>query len=146
MKPNPRRLAVACGIVLAAGCQTVEPQAVRRPSARKDACAERLHDVCEHLLLYYSTHRKLPPTLDQFKSAAGPTLPPLVCPASGRPYVYDAEGVAIPGRPGRVVLYDPEASHSGMRWGILVGAPSAGVNMTARVILLADDELVSPAE
>ena len=135
MKTNPKLITLACVIGLAAGCQTTEPDLVRQPSVKKDPCAERLHDISGHLLLCYSTHRKLPPTPAELASDGGLPLPPLVCPASGKPYVYNPDGVSIPNLPGRLVLYDPEPSHSGMRWGILVGPSADGASITARVIL-----------
>ena len=135
MKTNPKLIALACVIGLAAGCQPAEPGLGRQPSVKKDPCAERLHDICGHLLLYYSTHGKLPPTPAELTSDDGLPLPPLVCPASGKPYVYNPDGVSIPNLPGRLVLYDPEPSHSGMRWGILVAPSADGASITARVIL-----------
>ena len=68
---------------------------------------------------------------------------PIVCPVSGRPYVYKAAGRSLPGRQGRLVLYDPEPSHSGMRWGILVRTPASGGLMTANVILVSESDLAS---
>ncbi len=146
MKPSPERAALVCWIglaVLAAGCQTSEPPMVRRPSVRKDPCAERLHDLCGHLLLYYSTHGRLPPTLADLKPTGGLPLPPLVCPASEKPYVYDPTGLTIAHQPGRLVVYDPEPSHSGMRWGILVRKTTDGSSPTARVILVDEGEFTS---
>ncbi len=146
MKPSPERAALLCWIGLAAlagGCQTAEPEPDRRPSVRKDPCAERLHDLCGHLLLHYSTHGKLPPTLAELRPTAGLPLPPLACPASEKPYVYNPTGLAIANQPGRLVVYDPEPSHSGMRWGILVAQTPDGSNITARVILVAEAEFTS---
>jgi hypothetical protein len=146
MIPGRKLMALACRagswalVVLACGCQVTEPAAVRPRSLGKDPCAERLHDVCGHLLLYYASHKRLPPTLAELKSTPTMPLPPLVCPASGKPYVYDPAGVSIPGRPGRLVLYDPEPSHSGMRWAVMVGTPADATNVTTRVILLPESE------
>jgi len=122
---------------LAVGCQskTTVPE-VRRPSLELDPCAERLHDLSGRFLLYYSLHGRLPETFDAMPplDPAHPT--PAVCPASGEPYVYCPKGLAIPGRPGILVLYDPLPSHGGMRWGIFVDRTSGGTRLTARVILL----------
>ena len=132
-------LAVALAIVLAAaGCRTVAPED-RRPSVRMDACAERLHDACGQLLLYYSLHQRLPETLDALATLGAPAPLPLVCPVSGKPYVYRPEGLAVPAQPGRLVLYDADPSHSGMRWGVLVGGAEEGKRLTTRVVLLPDN-------
>ena len=138
--------ALLCWIGLAAlatGCQTPKPELIRRPSVSKDACAERLHDVCGQLLLYHSIYKRLPQALEELKTPGSATLPLLVCPVSGKPYFYSRDGLQIPGRSGRLVLYDATASHSGMRWGILVDDPGSGRPLTARVILLAEEPVFS---
>ena len=53
---------------LAAGCHPPAPEA-RPADVRTDACAERLHDLCGQVLLYYATHRKLPPTMKDLASS-----------------------------------------------------------------------------
>jgi len=139
-----RRDRLACRlwwIVLAAaavGCQVKEPA---RPSARMDACADRLHDLCGHLLLYYSAHGKLPPSLEDLNSTGRFRPPPAVCPVSGKAYVYNPEGLEIPDRQGRLVVYDPEPSHAGMRWGILVDASADAASITARVIMVTEQDV-----
>ena len=99
-----------------------------------DPCAERLHDACGQLLLYYSTHQELPQGLDDL-SELGPELgaPPLVCPTSGKPYVYDRQGLQVPGWPGRLVVYDAEPCHAGRRWGIVAEPPQPGKPLVVRV-------------
>ena len=146
MRLAPKLVAVAClAAIVATGCPpAAEPVAVHRPSLKNDPCAERLHDICGALLMYYATRRQLPPTPAALRSTAGVPLPPLVCPASGKPYVYTPAGVPIPQRTGRVVMYDPQPSHSGMRWAVLA-TPSPDGNITARVILVADKDLALPA-
>ena len=137
-------LACCIGLAaLAAGCRTAAP-AARRPSVEADACAERLHDLSGRLLLHYSLHRRLPETLEAL-ATPGPEQPvPLVCPVSGKPYVYRPEGLQVPGRPGRLVLYDAAACHSGMRWGVFVDDAGDARRLIARVILI-PDELVPSA-
>jgi len=53
--------------------------------------------------------------------------------------VYEPDGLRLPGRSGLLVVYDAEASHSGMRWGILVDSPESGKAPTLRVILLSEE-------
>jgi len=147
MRLSHKIIALVCLISLASGCRTsMEGELVRRPSVKKDPCAGRLHDVCGHLLQYYAIHMQLPPTPAALRSSGSLPLPPLVCPASGKPYVYDPNGVHVSNRPGRVVLYDPEPSHWGMRWAILIGPSVGGANITARVILLPEEEFAPASE
>jgi hypothetical protein len=146
--PRHRRMLVAPAAAwlvvaaLAGGCQTPPPQ-TQRPPVQFDACAERLHDLCGQFLLYYSAHRKLPPTVADLAAAGSLSSAPPVCPVSRRPYVYNPSGLTVPGRKGRVVLYDAEPCHSGMRWGVLVDTPAGGGLITANVILLSENELIS---
>jgi hypothetical protein len=127
--------ALACALVVAAaGCQT--GAAARRAGADIDPCAERLHDLSGRLLFYYSLHGALPAALEDLASADPTPLPPLVCPVSGKPYVYNREGLPVRGRPGRAVLYDAAPTHAGMRWAALVDPPIEGKPRTARVLLL----------
>jgi hypothetical protein len=120
---------------VAAGCQTAAP-AARRPGVDIDPCAERLHDTCGRFLLYFSIHGRLPDTLDELTRVDSQTLPPLVCPISGKPYVYSKDGPRVPGRAGLLVLYDADPVHSGMRWGILADVGAEGRPPTLRVILV----------
>ena len=147
MLGRSRTTALACWIgllALASGCQSVGPARLRRPGAAKDPCAERLHDLCGQLLLYYSNYKKLPPTLTDLKSVGAPPGPPWVCPMSGKPYIYDSNSAPIAGGGGRLVLFDAEPSHSGTRWGILVDKASGGANFTARVVVVAETDLHPP--
>jgi hypothetical protein len=145
MRRNLELLSLACGVALAmvaGGCQTSTPSA-RRPSAKIDPCAERLHDICGRLLLYYRGNGKLPVALADMKGLDSGALPPLVCPLSDKPYIYRKDGLRVTGRPGLLVLYDAEPVHSGMRWGISVETASEGQPLTGRVVLLPDSPLFS---
>jgi len=134
----------ACWIIavlIVTGCQTSQTSvpSVQRPSVKvDDPCAQRLHDVCGQLLLYHSIHKRLPNDLAELKNLNSAT-PPLVCPTSGEFYIYNPRGLRISGQLGRLVLYDAIASHSGMRWGILVGDADSRKPLQTRVILLPED-------
>jgi len=127
---------------MAAGCETSAPQA-RRAGAEIVPCAERLHEICGHLLLYYSINGKLPERLADLKSTGPEPLPPLACPDSGKPYIYNRAGLAVPGRPGRLVLYDGGPCHSGMRWGILADVAADEQPLTTRVVPLPETPVFS---
>jgi len=137
-----RGLEIAALAALLGGCApTARPPAEARPSVRKDPCAERLHEISGHLLLYVSTHKELPATAERFRAWCGPDLPPLVCPASGRPYAYNPAGIPLPHLAGRMVLYDAGPTHHGMRWGILVSGSPGGGGLVAKVVLVAEKDL-----
>ena len=138
MKTSSSLIYISCALafaVAAAGCRTAAP-AARRAGADFDPCAERLHDTCGRFLLHFSIHGRLPDTLDELARVDSQTPPPLVCPVSGKPYVYSKDGPRLPGRPGRLVLYDAEPVHCGMRWGILADVAAEGRPPTLRVILV----------
>jgi len=119
--------------VLAAGCRTSFPPPVTA-GLGTDPCADRLHDICGRLLLYYAVHTELPGGIaDLDKTAPDPAVP-LVCPASGKPYVYTLPGLQVPGWSGRLIMYDAEPCHSGKRWGILAEPPRPGESIVLRVV------------
>jgi len=134
---------MVCGLAGAAavpGCPRAEPEP-HRPVLDTDPCAERLHDVCGYLLSYYAANRKLPDALGDL-AAVGMTSPALLsCPTSGKPYTYDPFGPALPGRRGRLVVYDAEPTHAGMRWGILAVMPPGGGLISANVVLVSEKDL-----
>ncbi|MCY2954380.1 MAG: hypothetical protein NTU53_20810 [Planctomycetota bacterium] len=113
----------------AAGCQSTRPaaspssggrQGAQQPAAI-DPCAERLHEICGSLLMHYHLYKRLPQQLSDLSALDAIDKPiPLVCPLSGKPYVYDPKGFDLRGKPGRIIIYDPEPSHSFMRWAINV--------------------------
>ncbi len=144
------RATAVCWLIVAAvtaGCPTSAPPSPVRPArggGDLDACAQRLHNISGALLLHYAAHRTLPPDADALAASDTVPLPPLVCPASNRPYHYDPAGLTIPGLTGRLVLYDAEASHDGMRWGILVGPPAGG--MIATKVIPVSEATVTRAE
>jgi hypothetical protein len=116
--------------------ESVDPPA-HRPSVKSDPCADRLHDLSGHLLMYHGLNRRLPAKLEDLEGGMG-KLPPLVCPVSKKPYVYTPEGMEIAGRDEIMIVHDPEPSHSGMRWAILVAPPESGKALTTRVIMLTE--------
>lgn len=126
-------LALVSAVWLASGCVATKPSAGRPKAADDialDPCAARLHDLSGRLLLYYAANRRLPKRL----AALPAPHSPLVCPVSGKPYIYDPEGLVLPERPGRLVLYDPAPSHLGGRWGITLIKSAPGAPLTTRVI------------
>ena len=104
------------------------PDAPGRPTApiglATDACAERLHALCGPLLYYYAVNRRLPERLDELRDLAG--LDPAAefsCPVSGQPYIYNPHGLPRGEKPGFLILYDAQPSHSGLRWAVMVEPP-----------------------
>jgi hypothetical protein len=118
------------------GCQTLPRSSTNRIASTNDACAERLHDICGRLLLHYSNHRRLPERLDALESTQEMQLPSLWCPVSKKPYIYARNGEPRSGQPGRLILFDSEANHSGMRWGVFVNLRGDKTIMDSRVILI----------
>jgi hypothetical protein len=142
--------------LLAAGCHTSSPQkqsdvpAAQSSSERlhtdpntlTDPCAENLQNICEAMLLYYTTNKLLPAALPELQpyADAGTQLA-FSCPVSGDPYDYVPAGLIGPGIHDRLVLYDAEPVHNGHRWAIVMshGAPAQPV--TLFVIPLSDSLL-----
>jgi hypothetical protein len=145
MSRSPSLQALACGAALALfalGCQTAAP-AARKGGAMLDPCAERLHEISGALLLYCSSTGQLPEKLADLKAADLEPLPPLVCPLSGKPYVYDPQGLPVQGRRGRLVVYDAAPSHNGKRWGILADLGADDKPLSSRVVLVPEGPVFS---
>jgi hypothetical protein len=60
-----------------------------------DPCATNLQTLTGQLLFFYSVIGTLPPSLDKLPKMDGETAS-LVCPKSGKPYVYFPEGLRAP--------------------------------------------------
>jgi hypothetical protein len=107
------------------------------PITNTDACATRLHDLCEPLLFYYLKNHKLPGRLDELKGEPGFDGPvDLTCPVSHLPYVYNPVGILTAVSRSRIIAYDAAPSHSGMRWAISIIEPEDNGPLIARVVAL----------
>ena len=108
-----------------------------------DPCADRLHQISGHILLFHLLRNRLPrdiEELNEFLLARGEQTP-LQCPQSGRQYIYSDEGLPIDQPPGRVILYDAEPAHDGLRWGILK-KPRHGDQPLLFDVILVPEEIV----
>jgi hypothetical protein len=154
-----RLLAVAMlsGLAGLAGCQMPAdwiwpPPAASQPAAKPkpvkpsvlldDPCAERLGDICAQLLLYARARHDLPESLADLNQMRGVGPLPVTCPVSGRPYIYNRDGLPMPGTSRRVLVYDALACHTGMRWTITADPAGPGKPLVARVQLVPDDPAI----
>jgi len=120
----------------AAGCTWVPEKKPAPPlDLSLDPCPSRLHDIAGSLLLYYVAHENLPPDTVAIQQA-GQVCPPLECPLTHRPYVYNPYGVEISGVIGLVVMYDDAPVHDGRRWGLIVSQISPAAPLKVDVIRL----------
>lgn len=129
---------ILAAVILGKGCQST-PEAAAPASAAADPCAERLHALCGPLLLYHALHGRLPDRLQELQALADPgeTIS-FECPASGKPYLYEKDGTAIPGQQGLVIVRDPMPSHSGIRWAIAIVKADRSQPVNTRVIALTE--------
>ena len=105
------------------------------PISNTDACATRLHDLCEPLLLYYATRHEIPARLEDLRQMPGFSELDLRCPVSRLPYVYNPVGIQTGDDQPRLVIYDAAPSHSGMRWAIAIVEPKDPANaLVAKVV------------
>jgi hypothetical protein len=102
-----------------------------------DPCADRLHDLCNPLLMHHVFYRRMPSGLEDLRAIAGPD-PAIVfeCPVSNVPYVYDAEGLVSPVVKGRIVLYDATPVHGGKRWAVVLEDTKPGQPLIPEVVAL----------
>jgi len=109
------------------------------PISNTDACASRLHDLCEPLLLYYATRHEIPARLEDLRQVAGFSELDLRCPVSRLPYVYNPVGIQTGDDQPRLMIYDAAPSHSGMRWAIAIEEPKDAANaLVAKVVAVAE--------
>jgi hypothetical protein len=107
------------------------------PITNTDACATRLHDLCEPLLFYYLKNHNLPPRLEDLQGLPGfEGQVDLRCPVSHLPYVYNPAGILTAESRARIIAYDAAPSHSGMRWAISIIEPEDNGPLIARVVAL----------
>lgn len=135
-----------CGLLgaLLAGCE-MPPTATTRPAvanAPADPCAERMHDLCGALLLYYMAHHDLPPALEDLAEVDQSIA--LSCPATRRPYEYVREGLNVRGETAKLILFEPIPCHAGLRCGILCQPSQPGKPLVLRVARLQDRTIVWP--
>jgi hypothetical protein len=163
-----RVLLLSCGLICASGCAGVgsskklsKPSMIPGPTSRpaetseprgggkspsssarltiNDPCPKRLHDLGGPLLLFYATNYRLPDSVEELQRVPGfESIGPYVCPVSGKPYVYNAQGIRGPSITSFAVLYDAEPTHSGYRWAIVVEEPSGNAALQAKVVAWAE--------
>jgi hypothetical protein len=94
-----------------------------------DSCGVQMGNIVEALLLYCERFRQLPPSLEDLQKTRDVESPlALVCPISHKPYQYEPRGLSRPGLDKRIIIYDPQPSHDGKRWVIMmptIHAPGA---------------------
>ena len=97
----------------------------------------RLHDLSGALLSYYAVHYEFPAELSDLAGQTwGPALPPLVCPVSQLPYIYDPEGFLLPERSARILVHDAAPVHSRLRWAVTVEEPGEDGLPATKVLAL----------
>lgn len=132
-----------------AGCAMPSPARPVRPVApvatvpELDNCADRLHDIAGMLLEYYVAHRDLPERLEDMNEGRVEPME-FVCPRSNKPYVYDYEGVPLPGRGDFLIVWDAAPVHGGTRLGIAAEPPRPGKPIIVR--LVRPPESILPAQ
>lgn len=144
-----------------ASCQGLSPAtpppapAAGQAALTDDPCAERLHDLAGQLLLYWVKNHDLPAELADLTTAQSRPAVGLICPVSHKPYLYSRCGLAIISGPkaglkadtqARVIVYDGEPSHHGMRWAIVAEPPGAGEALVPTVTLLREDAVRWPSQ
>jgi hypothetical protein len=97
-----------------------------------DACATRLHDLSGDLLLHLLSTGELPASLAEIDAGDA------ACPVSGRPYVYEPDGIFLQDLGEYVILFDAAASHDGQRWAVRYrpGDLPAGVAPATQVVAM----------
>lgn len=134
----------ALAILVAGGCVSGpkdEPEeqlslARQAPITNTDPCAMRLHDICGAMLFYYFNHYELPQSLADLEPISeDQPLPPMICPVTQVPYIYNLDGIYLPERNSWIILYDPAPAHSRMRWAVTVQQPPDETEMLVTKVI-----------
>jgi len=105
-----------------------------------DPCIDQMQDICGALLYFYRLKGRLPNEVSELAAMSQFTGPlTFTCPVSKKPYLLDREGFTVPKAPGLGFIYDPEPSHAGMRWVIVVQEKDG--NIIARPVAVAEADL-----
>lgn len=106
-------------------------------AATAEACSDNMHDLSGYLLQYYFQHREFPENLADLQSAVdvGRRLS-LVCPVSGKPYLYFPSSLVALDENRRLVVVDAEAVHAGGRCAIVATPPEGSQPVALWVIRL----------
>lgn len=131
-----RHLLSTFALVLLAGCVSGGGAEGQRRPVPTDACAERLHGISGKILEHYAARRRWPRTAAELV-AAGVKAESLVCPISGKAYIFEEAALESPLLRGRILLHDAPGAHSSYGWGIVVRPAQAGQPVSAQVIVLA---------
>jgi hypothetical protein len=113
------------------------------PVLTGDPCANRLHDICGALLLYYAANHHLPEKLDELARLPGfEHVNEFTCPVSKQPYVYNPVGILDIEKNTRVIIYDPAPTHRGTRAAISVVEPKGNEALVTKVVGLPESWFV----
>lgn len=116
------------------------------PGSINEPCADRLHTLCGPLLMYYALHHKMPDNIEQIREIGQPDPDvQIICPVSGKQYIYNASGLPRHGKPGVLVLYDAEPTHKGRRWAVAVQPPQRPNQALIPEVVLEDEKTFSAA-
>ena len=100
-----------------------------------DPCAMRLHDISAAMLMYINLHKRMPESLEQLRplADAGEDFH-LVCPVSGKPYVYVPAGLGVVDQDRVLVIFDSEPAHNGWTWDIVLDPAVGNQPLTLTVV------------
>lgn len=126
--------ALAAALSLCGGCTTTRISPDSAPQAAIDPCSARLQDIGGTILMYYALNKHLPLTLTDAASLGDIDTPAdLSCPVSKLPYIYNPQGLAIPGTNRRIIVYDATPVHDGARRCLIMTPPVRGRAVTCDV-------------
>lgn len=156
MTPYPSRPIVPLGLLIAAllvgGCAANSAKSKSKQPATKtppvradsepvvsntDACAAQMHDLCGAFLNYLRTHPTLPASLDELDRSFLPQgEQTFFCPLAKQAYIYRPNGILLPEKNARIILYDAAPAHRGFRMAIRAEEPEDGRAPIMKVVAL----------
>jgi hypothetical protein len=140
---GPAKQAKQSGNITAQSRPAPVPVDPSTPILTSNPCANRLHDICGALLLYYAVNRHLPDQLNDLARMPGfEHVNDFTCPVSKKPYVYNPTGILDLEKNTRIIIYDAAPSHGGTRCAISVVEPRGNEALVTKVVGLPESWFV----
>lgn len=104
-----------------------------------DPQAEQMHEMCGIILIFYMRNERLPRDWQELKDSSDTGPANLDEPG----YIYLPDTPPIPGRPGYLLLVNPEQSSSRKHWAIIVQSHPGSGPLTLQVVQIDAQNLAS---
>jgi hypothetical protein len=138
LQPSQRRTVTVNG--QGSGTDALPTPPIER-TLKSDPCAARLHEISGAMLEYFAFHNALPKRLEDLQTLGDLDRPlSFVCPVTGRPYTYIANGLRSKDDTRQIIVFDTVPDALGQRWAIMM-QPAQGRSAAAMWVLILTEQV-----